>query len=293
MNLKTFFSHVAERSERVLASVLPPTGQVPDELHQAMRYAVLDGGKRLRPCLVYATGLCLGVQEDRLDGAAAAVELLHAYSLIHDDLPAMDNDDLRRGKPSCHKVFGEAIAILAGDTLQCMAFEQLATSPASPDICLAMIRELAGAAGSSGLAGGQAIDLYATKRKISIELLEQMHRWKTGALIRASVMLGARLSAALDDQTEQALFRYGGDLGLSFQIMDDILDVEGDTVTLGKPQGSDVQRQKATYPALQGMQEARRRARELLDSALGELRSISRPTGLLRDLASFVITRTY
>lgn len=293
MILDAFFKRVSTRSEAVLAAALPPEHQCPEQLHQAMRYSVLGGGKRLRPSLVYATGECFGVPTDHLDCAAAAVELLHAYSLIHDDLPAMDDDDLRRGKPSCHKAFGEAVAILAGDTLQCLAFAQLLKVPVSSDLRISLIQLLADAGGSTGLAGGQAIDLYATNRAITVELLEEMHNRKTGALIRASILLGAKLSENLDEETEAALYRYGTKLGLSFQIMDDILDVEASTSTLGKPQGSDQQMQKATYPAVTSLEQAHKRAGELLDSALAELTTIPTQTDLLEELARFVVNRKY
>ena len=293
MTLPEFFDQISRRTEEVLSGLLPTNSASTDRLQEAMRYSVLDGGKRLRPCLVYATGDCLGVDRRLLDAPAAAVELLHSYSLIHDDLPAMDNDDLRRGKPSCHKAFGEGIAILAGDTLQCLAFEQLVNMPVDDARSREMLRVLTDAAGAKGLAGGQAIDLVMTGRDIDIELLEHMHRLKTGALIQASVLLGAKLSEHLSPDSERALNQFGAHLGLSFQIMDDILDVESCTGTLGKPQGSDQRLSKATYPALIGVTESRKRAEQLLDAALQALTALEQPTELLADIAQFVVTRKF
>lgn len=260
-----------------------------------MRYATLNGGKRLRAGLVYATGTALGATEAVLDVPACALELIHAYSLVHDDLPAMDDDDLRRGRPTVHKAFDDATAILAGDALQTLAFELLARDP-SLDIPaprrLAMLARLAAASGSIGMAGGQAIDLAAVGRSLTLDALQDMHTRKTGALIRAAVVLGA-LAADADSETLARLDDYARHIGLSFQIVDDILDIEGDTATLGKPQGSDRDRQKPTYPALLGLDRARQLAHEHHAAALVTLGSLGDNARILREIADFVIRRTH
>jgi farnesyl diphosphate synthase len=260
-----------------------------------MRYATLNGGKRLRACLVYATGDALGVEIQRLDAPACAVELLHAYSLVHDDLPAMDNDDLRRGKPTCHKAYDEATALLVGDALQTLAFEVLAADApgTNPAQRLAMVQTLARAAGSRGMAGGQAIDLESVGRTLSLAQLDDMHGRKTGALIQAAVVLGALAHGQTAPDLLSNLDRYARHLGLAFQIIDDILDVEGDTHTLGKPQGSDAQRQKPTYPAIIGLNPAKQRAREEHAAALASLRTLGDNARLLTDIADYIIQRTY
>ncbi|MEP6897134.1 MAG: farnesyl diphosphate synthase, partial [Rhodanobacter sp.] len=226
------------RTEQALSRSLPPADQSPAELHRAMRYAVLGGGKRLRPLLVYAAADAVGECGPQLDAAACAVELIHAYSLVHDDLPAMDDDALRRGRPTCHIVFGEAMAILAGDALQALAFEILADHPAGIDAgtALGMLRVLGRACGAEGMAGGQALDLAATGRKLTLKELEHMHACKTGALIRASVRLGALIAGA-DADVLEALDRYAHAVGLAFQVRDDILDVEGESAVIGKTAG--------------------------------------------------------
>jgi farnesyl diphosphate synthase len=282
------------RAEATLSRVLPAETQAPESLHRAMRYAVLGGGKRLRPLLVYATGVSLGAALERLDAAAAAVEIIHAYSLVHDDLPAMDNDDLRRGRPTCHIAFGEATAILAGDALQALGFEVLANDTAPQNdhlIHVQMLQALAGACGSHGMAGGQAFDLDAVGQRIGIEQLERMHVHKTGALIRACVRLGALATGCRDDSTLAALDRYAHNIGLAFQIRDDILDVEGETSFIGKPQGSDQARDKPTYPALLGLAESRRRLMHLTEAAQDELRTLAIDAALLGELALFVAER--
>ena len=254
--------------------MLPPEQQPPVELHRAMRYAVLGGGKRLRPVLVYATGQALGAQPECLDASAAAVEIVHAYSLVHDDLPAMDDDDLRRGRPTCHVAFGEAMAILAGDALQALAFEILAgdeTMRASHRTHVEMLRTLAAACGAHGMAGGQAFDLAAVGKPLSPEQLERMHVYKTGALIRAAVRLGALAAGGEDAGTLAALERYGHCIGLAFQIRDDILDVESDSATLGKTAGKDVAAAKPTYPAILGMAASRMQLAQLTDAAIAAL----------------------
>ena len=291
--LQDFLTHRQQRVEQALSNTLPSSDTPPTRLHSAMRYATLNGGKRLRACLVYATGAALGVDIDRLDAPACAVELLHAYSLVHDDLPAMDNDDLRRGKPTCHKAYDEATALLVGDALQTLAFESLAAADTPPLQRLAMIQTLARAAGSSGMAGGQAIDLAAVGQTLTLAQLEDMHARKTGALIQAAVTLGALAHTHSDPDLLSNLDRYARHLGLAFQITDDILDVEGDTHTLGKPQGSDAQRQKPTYPAIIGLNQAKQLARKEHLAALASLRSLGDNARLLNDIADYVIQRTY
>ena len=280
------------RVEAALESRLPPSRQVPARLHEAMRYSALGGGKRLRPALVYATGELLGLAQPPLDAAAAAVEMIHVYSLVHDDLPAMDDDDLRRGRPTCHRQFDEATAILAGDALQVLAFESLAQAPAGAEARVAMIGLLAAASGTHGMAGGQAIDLAAVGRMLSTAEVEEMHRRKTGALIEASVGLAAALAPALEAPRRAALARFAAALGLAFQIVDDILDVEGDPSLLGKAVGADQKRRKPTYPAAAGLPAARARARALHAEALGEVAPFGDAAAMLRFLAGYVVERS-
>ncbi len=282
------------RTEDVLERCLPPAGSAPVRLHEAMRYSVLGGGKRVRPLLVYLTGRCLGVADEVLDAPAAAVELIHAYSLIHDDLPAMDDDDLRRGRPTCHKVYGDATAILAGDALQALAFEVLALdvrAAVAPERRLQMLQILARAAGSRGMCGGQALDLDAVGRQLDIVELENMHVHKTGALIRASAQLGALAAAGADEATVGRLDHFAKCMGLAFQVQDDILDVEGATEVIGKPQGSDIARNKPTYPNLLGLQGARRAADDLYEDALASLAPLGAAAEPLRELAGFIVRR--
>jgi len=282
------------RADEVLARALPRENQPPIELHRAMRYAVLGGGKRLRPVLVYATGQALGAPLDALDASAAAVEIIHAYSLVHDDLPAMDDDALRRGRPTCHVAFGEAMAILAGDALQALAFEILADSGSAPTnarIHVEMLRTLAAACGAHGMAGGQAFDLAAVGHALSPEQLERMHVYKTGALIRACVRLGALAAGCEDAATLAALDRYGHCIGLAFQIRDDILDVESDSATLGKTAGKDVAAAKPTYPALLGMAVSRAQLTELTDTAIAALAPLGTRGAELGALARYVAER--
>jgi geranylgeranyl pyrophosphate synthase len=282
----------ALRAEAALDRALPSAEQLPQALHRAMRYSVLGGGKRLRPTLVYAVGHAFGADPAVLDAPAAAVEIIHAYSLIHDDLPAMDDDDLRRGKPTCHKAFGEALAILAGDALQALAFELLSReSPWSSSAQLAMLRLLAEACGSLGMAGGQAIDLAAVGHVLTLTELERMHRYKTGALIRAAVLMGALAAGCSNGPMFDALDRYGRELGLAFQIQDDLLDVLGDTITIGKPQGSDIARGKPTYPALIGIDASQALARSHMQAAIDALASFDERAEDLRRLARYVVER--
>jgi len=275
---------------------LPGENILPQTLHQAMRYSVLDGGKRTRPLLTYATGQALGLSEDQLDAQACAVEFIHVYSLIHDDLPAMDNDDLRRGKPTCHKAYDEATAILAGDALQALAFDILANDPAiqaGAEARVKMIAALTRASGSQGMVGGQAIDLGSVGRKLTLPELENMHIHKTGALIRASVNLASLSKPDLDAEVAKKLDHYAKCIGLSFQVKDDILDVESDTATLGKTQGKDVDNDKPTYPALLGMAGAKEKAQELHEQAVASLAGFGSEADLLRDLSLYIIERTH
>jgi len=283
----------AVRVERALESALPSADAPPARLHQAMRYSALEGGKRIRPALVYATGEMLGVDPEQLDAPAAAVEMIHVYSLVHDDLPAMDDDDVRRGRPTCHRKFGEATAILAGDALQVLAFATLTRAPASAAQRLGMMSLLADASGTAGMAGGQAIDLAAVGRTLDVSQIEAMHRLKTGALVRASVLLPAELADGLDSDHYQRLSRFGAALGLAFQIVDDILDVEGDAAALGKATGADRARGKPTYPAAAGLPASRARADQLYREALAELSQAGPPADPLRALAAFIVGRRH
>ncbi len=283
-----------ERVEAVLQRTLPAADAEPVRLHKAMRYAALGEGKRIRPLLVYATGAAIGVEPESLDGPAAAVELIHAYSLVHDDLPAMDDDDLRRGRPTAHRAFDEATAILAGDALQVLAFDILANErmPAiDADGRIEMIRLLARASGTQGMAGGQAIDLAATGRRLEPRQIEEMHALKTGALIRASVLIACAASAALQPERREALDRYGRAIGLSFQIVDDLLDVLGDPAVTGKGAGVDALRGKPTYPAIAGVAAARARAAELAEQGIAALAEFGPQAGLLREFAGDLVLR--
>jgi geranylgeranyl pyrophosphate synthase len=282
------------RVQSVLDTVLPAADVSPQRLHAAQRYAVLGGGKRLRPLLVYCTGEALGLAASTLDAPAAAVELIHSYSLVHDDLPAMDDDDLRRGQPTTHRAFDEATAILAGDALQVLAFSLLARDRAagvSSEARLKMIQILADASGTAGMAGGQSLDLSAVGRNLDLEELEAMHRLKTGALIRASVLLAAACAPGLTAAEWDALDGYSQDIGLAFQIQDDILDVEGKTEDLGKTIGADAARAKPTYPSVLGLAAAKIRARELNRRACDRLAPLGERARVLAWLASYVVDR--
>ena len=294
MSLTFLMQNSRQRVEHALAHWLPAETIIPQKLHKAMRYAVLNGGKRIRPILVYATGKAVGIPEEQLDGPACAVELIHAYSLVHDDLPAMDDDDLRRGKPTCHIKFNEATAILAGDALQALAYHILAHDEkmvANADIRLKMIDSLAMASGSRGMAGGQAIDLDSVGRDINLVELENMHIHKTGALIRASVTLGASGNNTLNAEQFEKLDHYGKAIGLAFQIQDDILDVESDTETLGKTQGADAARNKPTYPSLIGISAAKDMSQDLVQQALDNLSDFDETADSLREIARYIIDR--
>jgi geranylgeranyl pyrophosphate synthase len=280
--------------DRALERQLPPAERDPVRLHTAMRYAVLGPGKRVRPVLVYATGQALNTHLDELDASAVAVELIHAYSLIHDDLPAMDDDDLRRGRPTCHKEFDEATAILAGDALQALAFSAIAECEkisVPPSRRIEMLRALAQASGSEGMAGGQAMDLAAVGNQLTLAELETMHLHKTGALIRASVQLGYLASQINDPDIAERLDRYARCVGLAFQVHDDILDVEGETAVIGKPQGSDSDQNKPTYPNILGMDEAKKTAQSLCDEAISCLDQLGPSADTLRQLADYIVNR--
>lgn len=288
------FAHWASRVEATLDAALPSYAVRPHRLHSAMRHAVLGGGKRMRPLLVYAAGHVFGASEAQLDAPAAAVELIHAYSLVHDDLPAMDDDDLRRGKPTVHVAFDEATAILAGDALQTRAFELLVNaSDASTEIRLAWVRSLSAASGVAGMCGGQALDVDATGQLQSLEDLQQMHALKTGALIRAAVRMGALGGGADAAQLEQ-LDRFAAALGLAFQVRDDILDIEASSEQLGKTAGKDQAQAKSTYPSLLGMDGAKAKLVELSQLMQSSLRGFDANASLpLQALARLAVERQH
>ncbi|MBK1653833.1 (2E,6E)-farnesyl diphosphate synthase [Allochromatium vinosum] len=267
--LDDFRARCGARVETALDQILPPVSVQPSRLHEAMRYTVLAGGKRIRPLLAYAAGEALGLDAALLDRPACAVEMIHAYSLIHDDLPAMDDDDLRRGRPTCHRAFDEATAILAGDALQTLAFQALAEAPGlSAESRVGMVAALARASGARGMVGGQAMDLEAEGSPLDLVQLENIHIHKTGALIRVSVQMGVLAHGGLDADKAERLDHYAKCLGLAFQIQDDVLDVEGDTAQIGKTAGRDQALNKATYPALVGLAEAKAMANQLINEAI-------------------------
>jgi farnesyl diphosphate synthase len=286
-------SHIA-RCEAALAQCLPAPEVAPARLHEAMRYSVLGGGKRIRPVLVYAAAETLQVPPRMLDGPAAAIELMHAFSLVHDDLPAMDNDDLRRGRPTTHRAYDEATAILAADALQPLAFEVLARDPAlrpHPAAQVALVQLLAEACGSNGMTGGQSMDLAAEGRRLDAAELEHIYRLKTGRLLRASVLAASCCATEISRTVQHCLERYADALGLAFQIRDDILDVEGLPAETGKAGGSDRAKDKATYPHLFGMAQARARADELLQLALDALSPLGDAAEPLIWAARYVVLR--
>jgi geranylgeranyl pyrophosphate synthase len=291
----TFESRVAHYTARVankLDEALPAATEAPKRLHDAMRYAVFNGGKRVRPLLVYAAGECLGVGEDLLDAPAAAVELIHAFSLVHDDLPAMDDDDIRRGNPTLHRRFDEATAILAADALQPLAFSVLADmSDVSGETRSRLVKLVADAAGSRGMTGGQSMDLAAEGQTLTAREIEYMYSLKTGALIHAAIMAAATIAEDLPEHQRSAIEAFGHTIGVAFQIKDDILDVEGDTEVIGKQSGADERLGKATFPGLVGIDDARARCDSLLRSAIQQLDDFGHDAESLRWLARFIVER--
>lgn len=281
--------------ETSLQTLLPAANVAPERLHEAMRYAVLGGGKRVRPLLAFAAGELNRANEERVTIVAAAVELIHAYSLVHDDLPCMDNDVLRRGKPTCHVEYDEATALLVGDSLQSLAFQLLAEYRLADtsQVQLQMIKRLAQAAGSRGMAGGQAIDLANVGKTLSLPELEFMHIHKTGALIRSAVMLGAYCGSSLNDAQLESLDHFAKHIGLAFQVVDDVLDAEATTETLGKTAGKDAERNKPTYISILGASRARELAEELRRDAYQALESFDATAGRLRQLTDFIIQREF
>jgi len=282
------------RMEQALDRLLPGADEIPKRLHEAMRYSVLGGGKRIRPALVFATGRTLGVAESQVEAAACAIELVHVYSLVHDDLPAMDDDDLRRGRPTCHKAYDEATAVLVGDSLQPLAFQLLARDPhlpADPAIRLKLIDLLAEASGTFGMAGGQAIDLAVQGQAIGIHDVEQMHARKTGALIKVSVMMAAACVPTLSPALAESLGRFATAIGLAFQIQDDLLDVLGDVSTLGKATRADSARAKPTYPAVIGVPASQERLHALHAQAVAALVPFGAAAEPLRLLAQWLLKR--
>jgi len=284
------------RMEAALARCLPPADVVPERLHEAMRYSVLGGGKRVRPALLFATARTLGLTEDEVEAAACAIELIHVYSLVHDDLPAMDDDDLRRGRPTCHKAYDEATAILVGDALQPLAFQLLVRDPklpAAPAIRLRLIDLLSEASGTFGMAGGQAIDLEVQGKQLDITQVEDMHSRKTGAVIRASVLMAAECAPQLAPHLRAALTRFAAAIGLAFQIQDDLLDLTGDVSTLGKATGADREHAKPTHPAMIGVAASQERVHLLHNQALDALVPFGERAAPLRSLAHWLLSRHY
>lgn len=293
--LEAYFTFCRDRTAKALDHWLPSEKIQPQRLHEAMRYATLGSAKRIRPLLVYGSGKALGVAPAQLDGPACAVELIHAYSLVHDDLPAMDNDALRRGLPTSHKAFDEATAILTGDALQTLAFQVLccdAEMRVAPSTRLEMIEALARASGSRGMAGGQALDIAAVGRSLNLAELENMHIHKTGSLIHTAVRMGTLTAEqSVTQQQRESLDHFANCIGLAFQVQDDILDVSGNTATLGKTGGKDAASDKPTYTTLLGLEGAREKARELIDDALASLMNFDQEAEPLRALASYIIDR--
>ncbi len=294
-DFQAWMGGVQARMEAALARLLPGAGAVPVRLHEAMRYAVLEGGKRVRPLLCFASGELTGAAPERLEIAGAAVELIHAYSLVHDDMPCMDDDVLRRGKPTVHVEFDQATALLAGDALQSLAFQLLSESRLadSPAAQLGMVKALAAASGSRGMAGGQAIDLASTGKPLCLPELEFMHIHKTGALIRAAVVLGAHCGDPLEAKAAESLDRYAKCVGLAFQVVDDVLDCDANTATLGKTAGKDAVQGKATYVSAMGLSRAREFAEDLRGQAHTALRSFGVRAARLGQLADFIVLRKF
>lgn len=292
-DFKNWARSIQERVETTLGEVLPKADHLPARLHEAMRYAVLDGGKRVRPLLVFAAGEIVSASPERLQYAACAVEMIHAYSLVHDDMPAMDNDVLRRGKPTVHVAYGDATALLAGDALQTAAFDALSARALcdQPADQLRMVSILARASGSAGMCGGQGIDLYSVGQEISLPELEMMHILKTGALIRASVLLGSYCGQPLSEDERNRLDHFAKCIGLAFQVVDDILDCEADSATLGKTAGKDAASNKPTYVSLLGLTQAKRKAAELKADALEALAPFGERAQRIREIADFIVER--
>jgi geranylgeranyl diphosphate synthase type II len=294
MDIKTYLSKKKDIVDRTLEKLVPPAKTFPQAVHEAMRYSLFAGGKRLRPILAITAAEALGAPSKDLLSIAGSLELIHTYSLIHDDLPAMDNDDLRRGRPTCHKVYGDAVAILAGDGLLNMAFEVLSdprrTAGVPAKRLLAITHEIATASGVFGMVGGQVVDIQSEGKEIDFPTLEYIHTHKTGALIRSSVRTGA-LYARAGKRQFIALARYGELIGLAFQIADDILDITGKQEEIGKDVGSDLKKGKKTFPSFYGLEESRRRAGEVVDKALLSLKDFDRKADPLRELAKYIINR--
>lgn len=292
-DFKQDLSHIQQHINDFMLEQFSAIDSQPSPLADAMKYGLLLGGKRIRPFLVYATGSMLGATQAQLDHAAAAIECIHAYSLIHDDLPAMDNDALRRGQPTCHIAYDHATAILAGDALQTLAFEILTKSTAlSAEQQLRLVQILAQASGVQGMCLGQSLDLISEHKQVSLTELERIHRNKTGALLSAAVTMGFLCSPQWQNKTlEQKLARYSAAIGLAFQVQDDILDIEGNQAEIGKPVGSDLDLDKSTYPKLLGLEGAKQKAQALYQSAVTVLDEIEADTTVLRALAEFIIQR--
>ena len=285
-----------ERVNKLLSKKLDSLVVNDEKLLEAMRYGLLIGGKRMRPYLVYVTGSALGATLEDLDGVACALECIHAYSLLHDDLPAMDDDDLRRGQPTCHKAFDEATAILAGDSLQTLAFDFLANhefSTYAQQKKITLIQQLVSAAGYTGMCGGQALDLSATGKSIALDELKTLHRLKTGALLTASVSMAAECAPDVKDEEKQQLARYAELVGLAYQVQDDIIDITSTEEELGKPKGSDIEANKSTYPALLGLDGAKQKAEDLYQESLQALATLPYNTQNLAEFATFIVRRTH
>ncbi len=290
-----WMTHIQQHMETVLAGYLPHPDHTPQALHRAMRYAALDGGKRVRPLLAFAASEITQASPTAVGAVAAAVEFIHAYSLVHDDLPCMDDDVLRRGKPTCHVAFDEATALLAGDALQTLAFDVLTRDDNTLDAPrqAKLVRELAKASGYAGMAGGQAIDLAAVGQALSVTQLEYMHLMKTGALIRASVLMGAQAGQSLSAAESQQLEHFANRIGLAFQVVDDVLDCEADSATLGKTAGKDAAHDKPTYVSLMGLGEAKTFARQLREEAFAALEGFGLRAARLGELADYIVVRSF
>jgi geranylgeranyl diphosphate synthase, type II len=291
VTIEEYIAHQQQRVEAALDRVAPPESQEPETIHRAMRYSLFAGGKRIRPLLAMAAAEAVGDPDRGIESAACSLELIHTYSLIHDDLPALDNDDLRRGRPTCHKVFGDAMAILAGDALLTLAFQVLSDLDADAERRVALVHEVATAAGTvNGMIGGQVNDLEGERAAPTPELLESIHRAKTGALLRASVRLGA-IYAGADQEQLEALSRYGEHIGLAFQIVDDVLDVEQPSEALGKTAGKDAQQHKITFPAVYGLHRSREMAERQRLAAHSALASFGERAERLKQLADLIVRR--